>query len=160
MDQMDWFKSEEKKFDDIPEGLYTAKLTNATLDETKDEPRFSIEFTLPSNRRAWMNLRMNEKQRKFMNWQMSELGVFDLAKEKATAGMPVAHAFLDALGTKIGKSYDIEITYRDWQGKKFMSVRVDGPAILGRVLNPEQRMTPKAVATEAPSFDAGEEMPF
>ena len=175
MSQLDWFRDEEKKFEDLPEGFYTAALTNATLDETKEEPRFSLEFTLSTRRKVWMNLRMNEKQKKFFNWQMRELGIYERAKELVEAGKPITHAFIDALAEIIGSQWELEITYRDWQGKRYQSVKIDGRAATvapAAPVNPRVAQTVRSAVKQAqapqgaaqvappPTFNADEELPF
>jgi hypothetical protein len=169
MSQLDWFKDDEseKKFEDLPEGIYSATLTNATLDETKDEPRLSVEFTLESRRKVWLNLRFSEKQKKFANWQFRELGVYDRAKEIAASGKPIAHCFLDAVGEIVGVICEIEVSYRDWQGKRYQSCKVESvgqaaPMATAPVAKPAvKNYAPTATqsAPPPPSFNKDEELP-
>jgi len=152
--QMSWFDDDgDKKFEELKEGFYAATLTNATLDETKEEPRISVEFTLENKRKVWLNLRLSEKQKKFFNWQMRELGVYEHAKELARAGKPTAHAFIDALAQIIGVTCELEISYRDWQGKRYQSVRVESCGVPAKTTT----VTTKA---EEVGFDANEPLPF
>jgi len=165
MSQLDWFKDDgDKKFEELPEGIYPVTITNATLDETKDEPRLSVEFTLASRRKVWLNLRFSETGKKFLNWQMRELGVYDHAKELAIAGKTIPHAFLDAVAGVIGAECSIEISYRDCQGKRFQNVKMNS---MGALTTAEKTDYPAANKTivnhaptaNAPAFKADEEMP-
>lgn len=170
-EQQNWFEDEDEGFEEIPTGTYPATLTNATLDETKEFPRFSIEFTLESKRKAWMNLGMKPTQKKFTNWMLREMNVYDRAKEISVERvMSPAHAILEALGEVIGEKAEIEITYREWQGKRYMGVKVEsfgsfsGTSAGGRTsAKPPVKTAAQAPArttSEPPSFDANEEIPF
>ena len=179
--QTNWFDDEDKKFDELPEGFYPATLTNATLDETKGEPRLSIEFTLNNKRKAWMNLRFKETQKKFFNWQMREMGVYDRAKELVAGGQQLTHAFLDAIGEVIGGQCDLEVTYSEWQGKRYMQTKIENFSAPGQPRSSVQHVTggkvtqarrpnettrtPQASTTTPaagapPGIDTNEELPF
>lgn len=171
MSQQDWFKDDaaDKKFEQLPEGFYSAALSNVTLDETKPEARLSLEFTLATKRKVWMNLKFTETQKKFLLWQMRELGVYDRAKEIAAQGKPVQHAFLDALGEVIGIVCELEITYREWQGKQYQSCRVDSvggevkPAVSEPAVKAQAKIAPVNHAPNAsvapPQMNSNEEIP-
>lgn len=121
---MSWFDDEDDNL--IAEGTYTVTLTNATLDETKADPRISVEFTHGNKRKSWLNLTFADTRKKFVNWQLRELGVYDRIKEIATAqGTTPARAALDALGELIGVECEIIIEHNEWQGKTYANVRVE-----------------------------------
>lgn len=122
---MSWFDEEETEYKDLDAGIYEATLTNVSLDETKEVPRLSIEFTLAGKRKAWMNLGFAENQKKFANWQFRELGVYDDAKRIASDGTKsVPRAFLEAVVLAVGNQYKVDLSYRDYNGKKYSSVKV------------------------------------
>jgi len=165
--QMDWFKDEEKKREDVEAGVYKATLTNATLDETKGAPRLTLEYTLESRRKVWQRVTFNENVKWKLQQEMRALGVYDKAKEIAMSGKPATHAFLDAVATIIGIECEIAISYREgtgaWAGKQFQDVKVEG---CGKTIatSPTVTQTNPAVknhapTANAPAFKADEEMP-
>jgi hypothetical protein len=148
--QMDWFNTDEE-FKNLEPGFYTAKVTNVTLDTTKDAPRITVEFLIPSEKRkTWLHLRMKENSKKFFNWQVSELGAYDRAKELATKGKVLHECFFDALVEKMGETYEIEIANNEWQGKTYQNVKVSGMSSGAK---------PKTNFNE-PKFDKDEKLPF
>lgn len=124
---MDFFNDEnedENGFQKIPVGTHEVILTNATLDETKPEARISVEFTISDKRKTWLQLRFGEKSKKFLKWQMRELGIYHAAKEKVAAGQTLARATLDCLGEIMGVACVIEIDYQEWKGRQYANVIV------------------------------------
>lgn len=121
---MSWFDDEDDNL--IAEGTYPVTLTNATLDETKADPRISVEFTHGNKRKSWLNLTFADTRKKFVNWQLRELGVYDRIKEIAAAsGTTPARAALDALGELIGVECEISIEHNEWQGRTYANVKVE-----------------------------------
>lgn len=171
---MSWF-DEEKEDNLIAEGIYSVTLTNATLDETKDDPRISVEFTHGNKRKNWLNLTFADTRKKFVNWQLRELGVYDRIKEicETTQSTP-ARAALDALAEIIGVECEISIEHNEWKGKTYANVKVEGVGVSAppraaprpATARPAQAGTTTArpvvknhAPQAAPSFNADEELP-
>lgn len=178
---MSWFDDEDDNL--IAEGTYPVTLTNATLDETKPDARISVEFTHSNRRKSWLNLTFADTRKKFVNWQLRELGVYDRIKEiSSSTGASPARAALDALGEIIGVECEICIEHNEWKGKTYANVRVEScgmqttmapPPVAQRAApRPAQATTAQVAARPAvknhapgatqalpPSFDQNEELP-
>ena len=147
---MSWFDDEDDNL--LAEGVYPVILTNATLDETKADPRISIEFTHGNKRKSWLNLTFADTRKKFVNWQLRELGVYDRIKEISTAkGLSPARAALDALGELIGVECEISIEHNEWQGRTYANVKVESCGMQTTFAPPPtaQATAPRPAVTQA-----------
>ena len=165
-----WFEEEERS-PLMPEGIHQVILTNVTLDETRMEPRVSVEFTHQNNRKSWLNLTFAETRKKFVNWQLKELGVFDRVKAIAIAqSFTPARAAMTAIGELIGAQCEICVEHNEWQGKTYANVRVESCGVAAQpvaqepkkiVRSPLKNHAPVAQAkTQAPpSFNQNDELP-
>jgi len=166
MSQTSWFDDEEEtKL--LAEGVYTCILSNATLDETKPDARISVEFLHDNKRKSWLNLTFGETRKKFVNWQLRELGVYDRTKEISIAkNQSPARSALEAIGEILGAVCEIVIEHNEWQGKTYANVRVEScngaiQSSMPKVGSPATRAAAPTLGQDAPpSFDSGEELPF
>lgn len=149
--QSNWFDDDNDVYEKTPAGDHMATLTNVTLDETKEFPRLSFEFTLLNKSKSWMNLGFKPTQKKFTNWMLRELGIYEATKELTNDRRTPAQAALEASRDIIGKTGEIEITYREWQGKQLANVKVNHFG---------SSMPTKSKTVEVPTFNDQEEIPF
>ena len=157
---MSFFDSEQKnEFEPIPEGNYQAVIFNVDCDLTKNPPTVSVQYKLENNRRVFQNFRFDDKGKKWIVWQMGELGLNEAAKRllpHPTQATPhdAAKSYVEAARQVLNKVVGIEITHREYNGKKYESVKIiDG---LGATTTP----TPLTKTSAAPKFDANEPLPF
>ena len=162
--QTSWFDEDTKRaeFKELDAGKYKSTLTNVSLDETGDVEKLSIEFTLNNKRKVWMNLKFSEAQKKFANWQFRELGVYEDAKRIGqTKSAP--RAFLEAITLALGNEYMLDLSYRDYNGKTYSSIKVlERLVTIGEDNDPVVK-TDHVVAKKTDGlmmFDYDEEIPF
>ncbi len=146
----------------IEAGIYAAKLDNATLDETKADPKISVTYKLSNGRTTWQNFTFKSTTVKWLAWQLGVIGAWQIAKEKCTdqeSFSAVARACLDALGTKIGTYYEAEVTHREYNGKTYTDLKLER-AITNAEAASFAKAAKEAKVPAPPKMNEEEQLPF
>ena len=105
--------------------MYAGRLKHITAAYKKgtETPQVSIVFEVGDNRKAiWLNLNMDEKAAKFVNWQTEVLGVASYSdiQDKMTR----AHRIKNDLERKLGNIYNLEVSKNEYNGKIYTNAVV------------------------------------
>ena len=144
----------------IDEGNYVAKLTDASLDSTKegseeDPWTLKVEYTLTSGkfekRKLWQNFRFNEKSVRWLRWQLSVMNVWEDLKgstDQKDAAMKTTDSIYKLVQAG-NVHFNIEVTHNEHGGKTYSNLKLK-----------EMISGPIKTESQSPSFDSSEEMPF
>jgi hypothetical protein len=129
----------------IDEGKYVAKITNSSLDTSKegteDDPYvLKVEYTISSGkferRKLWQNFRFSEKSLKWIRWQLGVMAAFKAAE----------HIFkLVEMGDV---HFNVEISHREYNGKTYTDTK-----LLDIISGPVKNQ-------DLPSFDSSDNFDF
>jgi hypothetical protein len=151
------FFDEDKELPD--KGFYKATLEDVSIDETKDVPRVSVRYELSTGDKVWQNFIFKDTTRRFVSWQMSQLGAW--ADAKSICKNPdnlsdVARSCMEAISKKIGYIYELDLSHREYNGRVSADVKV-----LSLISEAQAEETPRVInKTKEPTFDENEELPF
>ncbi len=153
------YGEDDAAFDNVPEGIYPAMLTNATLDETGDVAILTCCYAVANGaqegRALWQRFRFNDKSMKFLRWQ---LGILHVWRELSTSDSDevAARKAADLMFAKVDKlKVSLKVSHREYNGKTYEDVIIDD------VLKDETYIPNEVpVITNAPIMDTKEEIPF
>jgi hypothetical protein len=76
---LDFAWDEEKKYETIPEGVYTCQINKASINETQEKPRLEWEFLIIDGqferRKVWINQVITPKSVYFINRNLAPFGM-------------------------------------------------------------------------------------
>lgn len=146
------------KKEKLPVGVHKVKLAFVKYDDTGDSPKLSLKYENEKGE-AWQNFTFKESSLKLLTWQMGILGVRDYIKSIVATkkqipslkeGSLLAFNFLD----KNEIYLEIEVTERDYQGKKLLNT------IIFKRIDKEDFLKSSKTDVLSDSTDDLDELPF
>jgi hypothetical protein len=111
-------KESSDGFAPVKPGTYKAVINDVTSKEYKGDQTLSLQYKLENNRRLFQNFKFNDTGKKWLTWQLGDLGVLSeakkTAKENETIEQTVRNIHNTIAKSYIGKVVTIEVTHSDW----------------------------------------------
>lgn len=108
----------EGEFGLVKPGIYKAVINDVASKEFSGDQTLSLQYKLENNRRLFQNFKFNEKGKKWLTWQLGDLGVLSeakkTAKENETTEQTVRNIHNTIAKSYIGKVVTIEVTHSEW----------------------------------------------
>lgn len=134
---MSWFEQEKNL---IEEGEHSAVIFDVHLDRLNDPWRLSIQYKLENNQRIFQNFKFDEKGKKWLTWQMSQLCLNERAKELCedqTEIEAIALAYFAAAEEIKGTWVDLDVKHSEYNGKTYANASVLGRLESGPTQKPD-----------------------
>jgi len=165
---------DNNNFKPIPEGRYNATVENCTLEDVKHDnglvtkTKIRMCYALPnSKRKLFQNFTFNDHSGtvKFLNWQLSTLGVDMGEVNLCTSFEDAAHMAANTLFKYVGSGVEVEVDvkHREYNGKIYENAVVHSVLANGSpsTTTNETVMAPTAdLPNMAPTINANEKMPW
>lgn len=148
----------EKLMDQVKAGTYTATIRLANINTQKDgTPKVGVCWDIGQEKGVWQDLILKDSATKFLDWQLNILDIKSEVNLAATDLNVRAQSLKDAIEKINAPQYatkpkfNIDISYRPFNGKDYMSI-----AVKSKVEN----MAPQATSNPAGDVDQSEPLPF
>lgn len=151
---MDFYETNNEPMNQlIKPGTYKATIFDVRSKEVNGEHTLSVQYKLENNRRLFQNFKFTEAGKKWLTWQLGELGVLTKAKETAKPGETIEQTVRNVHNTMVnhfvGKTCKLEVTHKDWTNPKTKETKKFENA---KVLAEDSMVAPK--------MDEDDELPF
>lgn len=153
---MDFYETDNKadgEFSLIKPGMYSATIFDVTTKERDGVQTMSVQYKLENNRRLFQNFKFNESGRKWISWQLGELGVLVKAKETAKPNETIEQTARNIHNTMVnffvGKPCKLEVDHKEWTNPKTKEKKVY-----------ENAKVIAADSAKAPAMDDNDELSF
>lgn len=141
-------EAESKGFSLLPEGNYQGQIDNCTLDMTKAIPKITIVYKLLgeyAGRKLFGNYNLQGQGLGILKKDLKQLG---LDYSAVTKPEDLVQLVWSAVNTKV----DLYIKHREYSGKTYESVYLNGKSGATKAPTPKAKPVPKKTDGE-PTFD-------